>query len=152
MSRIRTRISRLPRKGIIDYASDGPLVHSILGPAFMWLPPQCSNSAKKNCQSQSRQPSRVVEPFPALHMGGGGHPPLSHWPVGGGDLYIYTASYTQHNGLLGRLLHEVLQLLMWWKSQWPLKPAKEPPALPSAVFHHLFWNYGIIFGLTPRLP
>jgi hypothetical protein len=27
------------------------------------------------------------------------------------------ASYTQHTGLLGQLLHEVLQLLMLWKSR-----------------------------------
>ncbi len=37
----------------------------------------------------------------------------------------YIASYTQHTGLLGRLHHEVLQLLMWWRSLWPFGQATE---------------------------
>ncbi len=53
----------------------------------------------------------------------GGGPPLFYWQAGGGD-YIYSLLYT-YTWLLGRLPNKVLQLLMWWRSQWPLGPAKE---------------------------
>ncbi len=57
---------------------------------------------------------------------------------------LYTATYAEHTGLLGRLLLEVLQLLMWWRSQQQLELAKEPscaalsiPSPSSLVLWHL---------------
>jgi hypothetical protein len=50
----------------------------------------------------------------APRRGGGGGPNLTIGKQVGGT-YIYSLLYT-HTGLLRRLLHEVLQLCLWWRN------------------------------------
>jgi hypothetical protein len=57
-----------------------------------------------------QQPSQAVAPL-LLSLRGSGDSPC-HIGIQKLGTYIYKASYTQHTGLLGSLLHEILQLLM----------------------------------------
>ncbi len=68
------------------------------------------------------QPSQVADPLLRSLRGGVGTPLcIDKQEVG---TFIYSLLYT-HTGPLGWLLHEVLQLLMWWRSWWLLVPAKD---------------------------
>jgi hypothetical protein len=60
--------------------------------------------------------------------------------------YIYSPLYT-YTGLLGQLLHGVLQPLMWWSSRLSLRPAKYSSSAAFNSLHYLFWDYGIVLDL-----
>ncbi len=47
----------------------------------------------------------------------------------------------------GLTFSEVLQLLMWWSSWYPLGLAEEATGAAFSSLHHLFWTYGIVFVL-----
>ncbi len=79
-------------------------------------------SYKRDVSVPARQPSRAGAFLSAVQRSGGGDPPV-YWQQEVGT-YIYSLLYT-HTGLLGRLLHEVLQPLMWRGHRWPLGPMKE---------------------------
>jgi hypothetical protein len=69
----------------------------------------------------ARQPSWAVVPLLCSLQGVGWGPPLASWRCEP----TYTASSTQHTGLLGQLLYEVLQLFLWWGGKATLVLAKE---------------------------
>jgi hypothetical protein len=98
-------------------------------------------------------------PGPEAIWGGRAFPPLSVGGGGRGDYpchiskqemgaYIHSLLYT-YTGLLGWLLHEVFQLLMWWRSRWPLGQAKEASCAAFSSLPPSPWDYGIVFVLQP---
>jgi hypothetical protein len=66
-------------------------------------------------------------------------------------IIIYSRAYTAH-GALGRLLWSLTAANVVEGPADPFRWLKKPSALPFAAFHHLSWDYGIVFDYGLAKP
>ncbi len=106
----------------------------------IWHPISVSNISSAPPPVPALHSSREVVPLLCSLWEGRGDTPCRN------DTHVvgptYTASCTQHNGILGRLLLSFNSCLCSGRASDHLGWLKNPMVLPSTALNHPMWNYG----------